>query len=108
MLSQDRNPMSISYTQYDFVVYSATRAHFSELWLFTSKWPENNNDLRHAVYSYLGVPDDTKSSIYQMCTNGFLRRTILYSCKEKDIQTIKLGMQDADDQCREIAYKTFN
>jgi hypothetical protein len=92
----------------DGMSWVSTRAHFSELWLFTSKWPENNNDLRHAVYSYLGVPDDTKSSIYQMCTNDFLRRTILYSCKEKDIQTIKLGMQDADGQCREIAYKTFN
>lgn len=92
----------------DGMSWASTRAHFSELWSFTSRWPDTNSDVQNAVYYYLGVPDDTKSSIYQICTSPFLRQSILYNCSDKDIQTIKSGMQDADDQCREIAYKTFN
>jgi len=36
------------------------------------------------------------------------KQAILENCDEEDIQTIELGMQDADDQCRELAYSKFN
>ena len=85
-----------------------TREHFSHLWMLISRWPEGTGNLQAAVYRYLGAPDETKAEIYRTCPVPAWKLCILENCHEDDFQTIELGMQDADDQCRELAYTKFN
>lgn len=84
------------------------RAHYSHLWKLISKWPKGTGNLQHAVYRYVGAPDETKAEIYQACDEPVWRRAILEGCNTDDFQTIELGMKDPDDGCREIAYRKFN
>lgn len=55
------------------------------------------------MYLHVGVSDRTKADVYQACDEPELRRCILKSSTERDIYTLKLGMKDADERCREIA-----
>src|SRR5262249_37936422 len=86
----------------------STRGHFSRLWMLISRWPEGTGNLQSVVYRYIGAPDETKAEIYRTCPIPVWRQCILENCHEDDIQTMELGMQDANDQCRELAYTKFN
>lgn len=85
-----------------------TRGHFGQLWTLISKWPKGTGNLQDAVYRYIGATDDTKAEIYRTCEEPVWRRAILENCNEDDIQTLELGMKDADEGCRELAYEKFN
>jgi hypothetical protein len=78
--------------------------HSSKLWEFISKWPDVSESPQFGVYSYLGADDGTKAKVYQACDVPAWRTTILENSTERDIDTLKLGIRDADERCREIAF----
>jgi hypothetical protein len=88
----------------EYLILSAVDAdnHFSRLWELASKWP-GESGIPHAVYSFVNAPDSTKAKVYQGCEKPFFRRTILYGCTHRDKETLKLGVADADAECREVA-----
>ncbi len=83
--------------------YSTTQ-RFSKLWKLSSKWPIGPN-VPYCVYRYMGAVDQTKAEIYGACGVTILRRAILENCDERDWLTLALGAKDADDRCREVAYR---
>jgi hypothetical protein len=74
-----------------------------KLWWLISKWPIFQGCPQVLVYLHVGVSDQTKADVYQACDEPELRQCILKSSNERDIYTLKLGMKDADERCREIA-----
>ena len=76
--------------------------HFAKLWQLASKWPADSG-VSGSVYMHVGADDDDKASVYQNCTNPWLRRVILGNCNKSDKQTIELGMKDTDENCRTAA-----
>jgi len=88
----------------DGFAHYSTNKHFSTLWKLISKWPKGTGNLQWAVYSCVGTDDTTKAEVYQGCDELLWRHTILEDCKPNEVETLKLGMKDSDDTCREIAY----
>ena len=82
--------------------------HFSKLWELISKWPEVPRPPQYAVYRYLWADDGTKAKVYQACDEPVLRLGILENSTERDIDTLKLGMKDADERNREIAFSKID
>jgi hypothetical protein len=82
----------------------STRWHFSQLWKLISKWPGGTGNLQAGVYRHIGAPDETKAEIYQSCDEPVWREVILINSDRRDTQTIKLGMHDPNEHCRELAY----
>jgi hypothetical protein len=74
-----------------------------KLWQLISKWPIFPGCPQALVYLSLGVSDRTKAEVYQACDDPVFRQCILKNSTEQDIETLELGMKDADERCREIA-----
>jgi hypothetical protein len=81
----------------------SVRKSSHNLWHFISRWPTFPGCPQPLVYLFLEATDWTKSKVYQACHEPELRRCILKNSTERDIDTLKLGMKDADERCREIA-----
>mgnify|MGYP001228418968 FL=1 len=75
----------------------------SKLWELISKWPIFPGSPQAFVYLFLEASDGTKAKVYQACDEPVFRQCILKNCTERDIDTLKLGMKDTDERCREIA-----
>ncbi len=88
--------------------YAFTEYHFSKLWELISKWPDVSTSPQGTVYYYLGAHDGTKAKVYQACDDSVLRSAILKNSTERDTDTLKLGMKDTDERCREIAFSKFD
>jgi len=98
---QRRKAGSVDEHEYVSALYD--ERHLSRLWELASKWPTKST-LPHAVYTCVCAPDTTRAKIYQLCNDEpFLRRTILHGCDHRDRETLKLGMEDSDEDCRDIA-----
>ncbi|TKB71855.1 MAG: hypothetical protein E8D46_17185 [Nitrospira sp.] len=82
--------------------------HFSNLWALISKWPEAPKSPQYLVYRYLWADDETKTKVYQACDDPLSRRGILENSTERDTNTLKLGMKDADERNREIAFSKID
>lgn len=78
-------------------------SQLSKLWEIISKWPIFPGCPQALVYLFLGASDETKAKVYQACDDPVFRQCILKNSTERDIETLKLGMKDADERCREIA-----
>lgn len=94
----------LSYLRSD---YGFRECHFSKLWEFISKWPDASESPQGCVYTWLGADDGTKAKVYQAC-DEHLRSAILENSTERDTDTLKLGMKDTDERCREIAFSKFD
>lgn len=88
--------------------YGFTEWHFSKLWEFISEWPDVTTSPQGSVYYYLGAEDGTKAKIYQACDEPAWRTAILENSTKRDTDTLKLGMKDTHERCREIAFSKFN
>jgi hypothetical protein len=84
--------------------------HFAEsllssLWELAAKWPADKlpAPVPGLIYLYLPVGDKTKEKIYEECNETVLRRLILESCSKRDVETLKLGVRDKDEDCASIA-----
>jgi hypothetical protein len=77
--------------------------HFAKLWKLISKWPRVPGNPQHGVYRYVGADDETKAETYKMCDVPLWRQAILENCGKRDRQTLKLGLNDPDKNCREVA-----
>lgn len=75
----------------------------SKLWELISKWPIFPGSPQALVYLFLEASDGTKAKVYQGCNEPVFRQCILKNSTERDIDTLRLGMKDADEHCREIA-----
>jgi hypothetical protein len=97
---------------------SSNSRHFDKLWALASKWPAADSEwgVRYWVYQYVGADDKTKAATYRSCEVPALRRAILRnsrppvdpygsSLRESPLasETTKLGLQDADPECRRLA-----
>lgn len=75
----------------------------SKLWELISKWPIFPGSPQALVYLFFEASDGTKAKVYQGCNEPVFRQCILKNSTERDIDTLRLGMKDADEHCREIA-----
>lgn len=74
-----------------------------DLWQLALKWPEESvipaiilNEVRISPYS------KTKAEAYRACPKR--RGLILYNCDWQDDETVKMGLQDPNEGCRERAF----
>jgi hypothetical protein len=74
----------------------------NDLWLLASKWPIDTT-IPAGVYRNIPADDETKASVFQTCSDRFLKRFILESCDGSETTTLQLGMKDSDDDCRSTA-----
>lgn len=81
---------------------SAT-AFLTRLWELASKWPKETK-IQSVIYRYVPTDDETKAKIYKACDEPVWRGLILENCSAEDKGTIKLGMNDTNDECRYLAY----
>jgi hypothetical protein len=88
------------------------RKHFNRLWELASKWPGAyyEGGVRYWVYQYVGADDATKAATYKSCEAPELRRAILRNSRppvdaheSATSEVTKLGLQDADLECRHLA-----
>ncbi len=109
-------------------LHTKARNHYERLWALAAKWPSAQFEfgVRYWVYRYVGAGDRTKAETYRACGVPALRRAILSNTRphvrysgglstadlEADFhieldasnsETIKLGLQDDDAECRRIA-----
>lgn len=82
--------------------------HFSKLWELISKWPDVSTSPQGSVYYYLGAEDGTKAKVYQACDEPTWRTAILENSTKRDTDTLKLGMKDTHERCREIAFSKLD
>lgn len=75
-----------------------------DLWLFASKWPVETK-VPATVYKFIRAEDKVKASVYQACSDRFLRQFILESCNGSEAETLELGMKDSNDDCRRTAFE---
>lgn len=83
---------------------------FSRIWRLINKWPKDAK-IKRNIYLYVGTTIKTKAGIYRQCRQAALRADILRNVDSDDSDTLELGMKDADDLCRYLAYckaKNFN
>jgi len=132
--SREKNPEKWGYRGYTDLPLPPDSVHSSTFWELIAQWPEDAQRIKHAVFSTIqNVGEHTRTKVYAACTDPFLRRTILETCgaddpeyvqdslkalsslkdplrrkillgglKEND--TVKAALQDADDECRAMAY----
>lgn len=78
-----------------------------KLWELAPTWPKESG-IPYAVYRYVPTNDETKAKIYKTVNEPAWRYAILENCGPDDLETLKLGMQDSDDNplydCRHLAY----
>lgn len=110
VLNELRDKADLSSERSDGVFISSFDKHSTEtflgdLWTLAAKWPTNKlpAPVPQLVYQHLAASDKVKSSIYQQCPESILRRAILESCGKQDLNTIKLGLKDSDEDCRSTA-----
>ncbi|MFQ5842916.1 MAG: hypothetical protein ACE5I8_10810, partial [Thermodesulfobacteriota bacterium] len=82
------------------------KLHYSKLWKLASKWP--GTEVRYFVYGVLGTDDETKAEVYRNTNESRIRSWILDKCSGDDILTIRLGMQDPNEECREGAFRVWD
>lgn len=82
--------------------YSANK-FLRTLWELASKWPKESK-IQLVVYRCVPAEDTTKAEIYRACDVPVWRQMILENCNADDTHTIEVGMRDADDMCRTLAY----
>ena len=77
----------------------------NNLWTSAAKWPTEKlpAPVPALVYRHLPANDTTRARIYGSCLQPILRKVILESCSKRDIETLKLGVRDEDDNCRSTA-----
>jgi len=87
------------------------------LWRLAAKWPEGS-DIPALMFNEVpangltsGVDENgnlkyVKAEVYRACPRW--RLCILYSCGPRDDEVVRLGMQDADEECRKVAYSKLS
>lgn len=77
------------------------------LWSLVTKFPDS--EVRWFGFRYLGGKDKWKAAAYLASSKStLLRQTLLLNTSESDGETLKLGTEDEDDRCRELAYEKYN
>jgi hypothetical protein len=77
----------------------------SDLWGLAARWPTDKlpAPVPELTYQYLPASDKTKAKAYEQCHAPLLRKVILQNCGKKDLETLRLGVKDADDDVASIA-----
>jgi hypothetical protein len=88
-----------------------TEKFLATIWELAAKWPADPesgepSDVAANVFRNVPVSRETRQRIYSACTDCDLKLNILDGCRgfQRDDATIRLGLQDTDDACREWAY----
>jgi hypothetical protein len=86
------------------LTYMDNQLRFSNMWKLIAKWPEDGYwPLLDLVYRHMATSDKTKADVYRQTKKNRLREAILQSCSIDDVLLICLGMEDADEECRNTA-----
>jgi hypothetical protein len=96
------NPDGISRYRFDS---DSANSFLNHLWELAAKWPTDKLPAPVPQLTYRHVPakDETRAKIYQSCNVPIVRRAILESSSERDIETLRLGVRDEDTECRHSA-----
>ncbi len=72
------------------------------LWELLAAFP--SLEVRWYGFSYLGGEDKWKAAAYRATDDRGLRSRILINAGAQDTETLRLGTEDADEQCRNLAF----
>ena len=81
----------------------SANSFLNRLWELAAKWPSDRlpAPVPELTFRQVSVKDETRAKIYRYCNVPTLRRAILESLSERDTETLKLGVRDEDDNCKD-------
>jgi len=91
------------------LAWSHANQFLQSIWDLALKWPPMvGRNLPYILYRHIPADDDTKAEIYRKCDSpdrAHLKKAILENCTWWDKKTLNLGVKDADETCRFLAYR---
>jgi len=109
-LDKTRNLPRSEWPTFDYGMnVSGANNFLISLWELSARWPKEKPILMpYIVYRHVPVKEETRAKIYKTEQEPVCREAILYSCTERDLETLKLGALDENERCRTAAQLTID
>jgi len=95
-------------SHYDYETGAFYKHHCEKLWELISNWDDSDGSgiagIQKLIFNRFPIKDYNKGEIYKKCKWVYARSEILESCKDGRCEAIKLGLNDEDEWCKQVAH----
>lgn len=76
---------------------------FSQAWSLVLAWPDKYHAIKKQALQYLPATDEDRAAAYRSLDNKSFRWAILWGCDASHIATLKVAMEDREEELRKYA-----